>query len=42
MTEPSLAPGEIVLDAVVPPGRPWGHRVAQGDRRCTIPVTPTT
>jgi uncharacterized protein len=31
MTEPSLAPGEIVLDAVVPPGRPWGHRVAQGD-----------
>src|SRR5580704_7714737 len=32
MTEPSLPPGEIVLNAVVPPGRPWGHRVAQGDR----------
>ena len=31
MTEPSLPPGEIVLNAVVPPGRPWGHRVAQGD-----------
>jgi uncharacterized protein len=31
MTEPSLAPGEIVLDAVVPPRRPRGHRVAQGD-----------
>jgi urea carboxylase-associated protein 1 len=30
MTEQSLAPGEIVLDEVVPPGRPWGHRVVRG------------
>src|ERR1700752_415248 len=31
MTELSHPPGEIVLDEVVPPGRPWGHRVAKGD-----------
>ena len=31
MTEPSPPPGEILLDAVVPSGRPWGHRVANGD-----------
>jgi uncharacterized protein YcgI (DUF1989 family) len=31
MTEPSPPPGEILFDAVVPPGRPWGHRVAKGD-----------
>jgi len=31
MTEPNLPPGQIVLDEVVPPGRPWGHRVGKGD-----------
>jgi uncharacterized protein YcgI (DUF1989 family) len=31
VTEPSPAPGEIVLDEVVPPGRPWGYHVAEGD-----------
>jgi len=31
VTEPSPLPGEIVLDEVVSPGRPWGHRVAKGD-----------
>jgi hypothetical protein len=31
MTELSHPPGEIVLDEVVPPGRPWGHRVAKRD-----------
>ena len=31
MTEPSPPPGEILCDAVVAPGRPWGHRVAKGD-----------
>ena len=31
MTEPSFPPGEILLDEVVPPGRPWGHRIAKGD-----------
>jgi uncharacterized protein YcgI (DUF1989 family) len=31
MTEPSRPQGEILLDEVVPPGRPWGHRVAKGD-----------
>jgi urea carboxylase-associated protein 1 len=32
MTEPSPPPGDIILDDVVPPGRPWGHRVVKGDR----------
>jgi len=32
MTEPLSPPGEILLDEVVPPGRPWGHHVARGDR----------
>jgi uncharacterized protein len=31
MTEPSPPPGEIVLDEVVAPGRPWGHRIAKGE-----------
>jgi uncharacterized protein len=31
MPEPSPPPGEIVLDEVVPPGRPWGRRIAKGD-----------
>jgi uncharacterized protein len=31
MTEPSSPPGQIVLDEVVPPGRPWGHRIAKGE-----------
>jgi uncharacterized protein len=31
MTEPNPPLGEIVLDEVVPPGRPWGHRVSKGD-----------
>ena len=31
MTDASFPSGEVVLDAVVPPGRPWGHRVAEGD-----------
>jgi len=31
MTEPSPPPGSIVLDEVVPPGRPWGQRIAKGD-----------
>src|SRR5271167_5189442 len=31
MIEPSPPPGEIVLDEVVQPRRPWGHRVAKGD-----------
>jgi urea carboxylase-associated protein 1 len=31
MTEPMLPPGEIVLDEIVPPGRPWGHHVSAGD-----------
>jgi urea carboxylase-associated protein 1 len=31
MTEPSPPPGDILLDVVVPPGRPWGHRVNVGE-----------
>lgn len=31
MTEPSPPPGEIIIDEIVPPGLPWGHRVAKGD-----------
>lgn len=31
MIDQSLPPGEIMLDEVVPPGRPWGHRVTKGD-----------
>jgi len=31
MTAPNLPPGAIALDEVVPPGRPWGRRVAKGD-----------
>jgi uncharacterized protein len=31
MTEPSPLPGEIIIDEIVPPGRPWGHRVAKGE-----------
>ena len=30
MTELSASSNEIVLNEVVPPGRPWGHRVAEG------------
>lgn len=29
MTEPSAPPGEIRLNEVVPPGRPWAHRIAR-------------
>lgn len=32
MTNPDAVPGKVLLDEIVPPGRPWGHRVAQGDR----------
>jgi urea carboxylase-associated protein 1 len=31
MAEPHSPPGAIVLDEIVPPGRPWGHRVAKGE-----------
>ena len=31
MTEPSPPAGEILLDEVVPPGRPWGRRIGNGD-----------
>jgi urea carboxylase-associated protein 1 len=31
MSEPNLPPGEIDLDEIVPPGRPWGHRIAKGE-----------
>jgi uncharacterized protein len=31
MTEANPPPGHILLDEVVPPGRPWGHRVGKGD-----------
>jgi urea carboxylase-associated protein 1 len=31
MTEPSPPAGEILLDEVVPPGRPWGRRIGKGD-----------
>lgn len=32
MTNAVAVPGKVLLDEIVPPGRPWGHRVAQGDR----------
>jgi urea carboxylase-associated protein 1 len=31
MSEPSPPPGSVILDEVVPPGWPWGRRVAKGD-----------
>ena len=31
MTEPSAFSGEMLLDEVVAPGRPWGRRIAKGD-----------
>jgi urea carboxylase-associated protein 1 len=31
MSEPMLPPGDIVSDETVPPGRPWGRRVAKGE-----------
>jgi urea carboxylase-associated protein 1 len=31
MTSPLPVPGKILLDEVVPPGRPWGHHVAKGE-----------
>jgi uncharacterized protein len=31
MTEPSQPKGEILLDEVVAPGRPWGRNVGKGD-----------
>ena len=31
MHEPPPPPGNVLLDEVVPPGRPWGRRIAKGD-----------
>ena len=31
MSEPKLPAGEIILDEIVPPGRPWGHHIAKGE-----------
>jgi hypothetical protein len=31
MSESNLPPGEVILDEVVPPGRPWAHIVGKGD-----------
>jgi uncharacterized protein len=31
VTEPISFAGEVVLDEVVAPGRPWGRRIARGD-----------
>jgi len=31
MTETPPPPGTIIVDQVVPPGRPWGHHVGKGD-----------
>lgn len=31
MSEPNPPPCNIILDEVVPPGRPWGHRLHKGD-----------
>jgi urea carboxylase-associated protein 1 len=31
VSEPKLPAGEIILDEIVPPGRPWGHHIAKGE-----------
>jgi uncharacterized protein len=38
MPEPSPPSRDIVLDELVPPGRPWGRRIAKGDMLRLIDV----